>query len=259
LQIRSVEEIDRGLAYAESCFETFRVIDGHIFDWPGHWQRLAAGLSAFGLLFTPGQDEEILFACLRQATNASTDSLVRLTISGGEASWGLLHQAAEPIAYIQCMPYQAYSTPLFLSLANWPFPLRPKTAKYTADYAEMLRALHGVSDTQVLFEQDDMLLATATANILLYRDSSWHTPVATAGVLPGRVRALLMAKGVVKETPCPLLWLQDCEAAVVSNSAVFIQPVAYIAEVQRIQPMQVQHAAIDVLRDVLKQEKGVRL
>jgi len=247
------------LAYAESCFETFRVVDGAIFDWPGHWQRLAIGLAEFGLYIKPGEDEEVLFSCLREAAKKSSDSLVRLTISGGEADWGLTRKAGQPCVYIQCLPYQQHTSPLFLRLENWPFPLKKKTAKFTADYAETLRALHGAADANVLFAQDDRLLATATANIFLYRDGGWHTPKADVGVLPGRVREFFIQQNLVSDISCPLVWLMDCEAAVVSNSGVFIQPVAYIAGVERTEPMQVQHAAINVLRDVLRQEKGVCL
>lgn len=259
MQIMSVEQLDRGLAYAESCFETFRVIDGHVFDWLGHWQRLASGLAEFGLCFAPDQDEEVLFACLREAAKVGSDSLVRLTVSGGEAAWGLTHRSEEPKVYIQSMPYQQNEIPLFLRLERWPFALKKKIAKFSADYAETLRVLHGAADAHVLFEQGDTLLATATANILLYRDGGWFTPQADVGVLPGRVRNFLIQKGVVREAVCPLMWLSDCEAALVSNSGVFIQPIAYIAKVQRSEPMQVKHAAIQALMDILRQEKGVCL
>ena len=259
MQIVSVEKMDRGLAYAESCFETFRVIDGHVFDWQGHWQRLVGGLAEFGLYLAPGQDEEVLFACLREAAKVGSDSLVHLTVSGGEAAWGLMRKTKQPKVYIQSMPYQQNEAPLFLRLQPWPWPLKKKTAKFSADYAETLRVLHGAADAHVLFEQSDKLLSTATANILLYRDGYWHTPKADIGVLPGRVRDFLIQKAVVREALCPLLWLDDCEAALVSSSAVFIHPIAYIAKAQRSEPMQVKHAAIQMLMDVLRQEEGVCL
>jgi len=251
--------MDRGLAYAEACFETFRVIDGHIFDWPGHWQRLALGLSEFGILLSPGQDEEVLFACLREAAKIGDDALVRLTVSSGESSWGLTCRAVEPMVYIQAMAFAASSTPQFLRLDVWPFALQRKTAKFVADYAHTLRAIHGATDAHVLFEQDGLLLATATANILLYRDGNWYTPPDTAGVLPGRVRAFLIRHQLVHEKACPVEWLQDCEAMAVCNSGLFIQPVAWIEGVERTEPMMVQHQALQTLTDILGKEEGVRL
>ncbi|MFQ5519119.1 MAG: aminotransferase class IV, partial [Mariprofundus sp.] len=242
----------------ESCFETFRVIDGEIFDWPGHWSRLTLGLSEFGLLMSAGQDEKILSACLREAKKAGADSLVRLTVSGGAADWGLTARAAEPLVYIQCMPYRRSESAAFLRLESWPFPLKQKLAKFTADYSETLRALKG-GDANVLFEQDGCLLATATANILIYRDGGWLTPDSKAGVLPGRVRDLLIRKKLVRAETCPIQWLTDCEAAAVCNSGLFIQPIACIANVQRLDGMDVGHAAFKPLLDLLRLEKGVRV
>ncbi len=251
--------MDRGLAYGEACFETFRVIDGHIFDWPGHWQRLALGLSEFGLLFSTGQDEEVLFSCLREAAKVGEDTLLRLTISGGESAWGLTNRGNSPVAHIQCVPYPVVSSPLFLRLATWPFALQSKQAKFVSDYADTLRALHGAADINVLFEQDGMLLATATANILLYREGRWHTPPADAGILQGRVREFLIRHGIVHESTCPVIWLQDCEAMAVCNSGVFIRPIAWVESVERTEPMDVRHPALHILTDALGTAEGVRL
>ncbi len=257
MKIITVGQMDRGLAYAEACFETFRVIEGRIFDWPGHWRRLSLGLSEFGLLLSPGQDEEILFACLREAAQLGDDVLLRLTISGGESAWGLTRRADGPGVTIQALAYAARSSPQFLRLATWPFALQQKSAKFVADYGNTLRALHGASDADVLFEQDGRLLATATANILLYRDGVWHTPPHDAGVLPGRVRDFLIRRGWVRVAPCPVNWLQDCEALAVCSSGLFIRPVAWVEGVERCSAMQTQHAALSALRDALSMEDGV--
>ncbi len=257
MKIVNATQLDRGLAYAEACFETFRVIDGAVFDWPGHWRRLSLGLSEFGLLLPAGYDEELLFACLRQAAATAPDALLRLTISGGAAGWGLANRAREPVAHIQCAAYAPNPAPQFLRLAEWPFPLRRKTAKFTADYSDTLRAMNGADDAQLLFAQQGRLLAAATANILLYRNGAWHTPPAEAGVLPGRVRDFLLARGLVRETRCPLAWLKDCEAMAVCNSGLFIRPVALVDGCDQAQPPALRHAALDILRDALKREDGV--
>ncbi len=259
LKIEVVDRLERGLAYGEACFETFRVINGRVFDWPGHWHRLARGLAEYGLLLPQAQDEEVLFACLREAARAGPDVLVRLTISGGEAPWGLAAKAEEPAVYIQCLPYTKSKAPAFLRLQSWPFPLKAKCAKFVSDYAETLRALRGSADIHVLFEQDDALIATATANILIYRDGHWSTPLADTGVLPGRVRDCLIRNSLVIEQPCPVSWLEDCEAAAVCNSGLFIQPVAYIADIERLDAMDIHHMSFQPLLDVLQQQEGVPL
>jgi len=259
LKIVPVEQMDRGLAYGEACFETFRVIDGAVFDWAGHWQRLMAGLSVFGVQFDEEQGEQVRLACLEKTGRTGSDSLVRLTITAGEAGWGLLNRAEEPLVHIQSMPYCSDHSPIALRLKRWPFPLKEKRAKFTADYAETSRLLRGEKDLHLLFEQDGMLMAAATANILLFRDGAWHTPMADAGVLAGRVRDFFMRKGLVHESPCPLSWLDDCEAAVLCNSGMFIRAVSDISNVQRVEAMRTEHAAISLLMETLSQEEGVQI
>jgi len=259
VQIRVVKTMDRGLAYGESCFETFRVIDGAIFDWAGHWQRLLAGLAEFSVYVAEDCEAEVRSTCLAESAKLARDCLLRLTVSGGSANWGLLNRLDSPCIQVQCQPYPGNALSLGLRLQAWPFPIKKKIAKFSADYAETLRALHGADDAHVLFEQGGDVLATATANVLIYRQGVWFTPAVDAGVLPGRVRACLLRHGVLVEAVCPLHWLEDCEAMLVSNSAVFLQPIVVIEHVQRAVPMDVQHAAIQSLYDVLRAEEGVRL
>jgi len=261
LQIITTDTLDRGLAYAESCFETFRLIDGAIFDWPGHWQRLLAGLAEFGLVLDEGAADDVKAECCKQAIAIASDVLVRITVSGGEATWGLMRKAAQPILHIQVMPYQKSDHTVRLALQHWPFPLHQKKAKFSADYAETLRALRGAKHAHVLFERDGYLLATATANIALYRDGHWCTPTADAGVLPGRVRHFLLQQGLIHAMPCPVSWLDDCAAMVVCNSGVFMQPVATIlnADNALYASLSVDHSAIQPLLKTLALEKGVRI
>jgi len=259
LKIITMKQMDRGLAYAEACFETFRVIDATIFDWQGHWQRMLGGLAEFGIQIDSAQADEIRQHCLREAGKLGNDVLVRITISGGESGWGLTNRASEALLQIQCVAYAMNATPITLQLQSWPFPLKQKSAKFVADYGDTLRALHGATDAQVLFEKDGFLLATATANILLYRDAGWHTPTADAGVLPGRVREFLLGRGLVRETPCPVAWLADCDAMAVCNSGVFIRAVSGIHPIQRSHAMDIQHPALQTLTDALGSAEGVRL
>jgi len=261
--------MDRGLAYAEACFETFRVIDGHIFDWSGHWQRLALGMAEFGLLVSPEQGEAVLTTCLREAALVGDDALVRLTISSGEAAWGLTRRSSEPVAHIQCMAYAKHASPLCLRLASWPFALQTKRAKFVSDYADTLRALHATnpaaSDANVLFEQGGVILATATANVLFYRHGCWHTPPDTVGVLAGRVRDFLLRRDLVHETICPVAWLDDCEAMAVCNSGVFVRAVAQVEQGGSVnsagskKALDIHHPALDLLTDALGAAEGVRL
>lgn len=245
--------MDRGTAYAEACFETFRVIDGQCFAWSAHQQRLATGLAAFGIKLNGDDYRKMYTAAIDAAKAVASDALVRLTVTGGEASWGLI-SSAEPKLFIQVMPYHTVIEAVTLTLREWPFPLKQKQAKFISDYAETLRALHGTRELNQIFAQQGVLIAAATANILLYRKGQWWTPGADTGVLPGVVRGHLITKGVVREAACPTAWLDDCETIALCSSGMFIRRVAEITDMYRFDP---QHPAYKELIQALAGETGV--
>jgi len=229
LEIILSSGMDRGLAYAEACFETFRVINGEIFLWPAHVARLQRGLAEFGISLTLKELDLLHDTCLDAAAKCGSDAIVRLTVTGGGASRGLLAGQRVPGAYVQATSCHRRTDPVCLALREWPFPPRMRMAKFTADYSDTLRALKGCTDSNVLFGCEERLLGAATANVLIYRRNHWCTPVIGPGVLPGIVRAHLLDAGLLDEADCPVNWLQDCEAVALTNSGFFLRPVAAVA------------------------------
>jgi len=218
-----MDKMERGLAYGEACFETFRVIHAQIFHWHEHAARLQSGLAAFAITVSERQLEEIHAASLQAAAAHGDDALVRLTVSGGEAAWGLFSQASALSVSIQAMPYQADHRSISLRCLDWPSPPVQRVAKFTADYAATLRVLRG--ERQALFVHRQQLVSAATANVMILRQGRWWTPSLAAGVLPGVVRQYLLATGVVQSATCPESWLAECDAMVLTASSFFVRPV----------------------------------
>jgi len=261
VEIKTVTGLDRGLAYGECCFETVRVTDGAIFAWPDHWQRLQAGLATFGMALPNSDKKRLYTAILQTAAEQGADALVRLTISGGEAHWGLRPpEERQPQAYIQAMPVSPVFGTVRLQTVSWPFPLRPKLAKFASDYADTLRAMQMWQDQ--LEDGHEPLLTTAgaeprllsgiTANLLLYRQGEWYTPVGD-GILPGVVRGWLMAHAGVRESGCPQGWLQEVEAMALCNSGFFIRPVAAVDG----HSLNTAHPALKQLYEAMVGQAGV--
>jgi branched-subunit amino acid aminotransferase/4-amino-4-deoxychorismate lyase len=184
--------------------------------------------------------------------------MVRLTVSGGEASWGLFAGKRVPKAHVQAMAYHRSTDPVFLALKDWPFPPKMRMAKFTADYSDTLRALKGCADMNVLFDCEEHLLGAATANVLLYRRNHWQTPVIGPGVLPGIVRTYLLDAGLLKEADCPTRWLEDCEAVALTNSGFFLRPVAAVLRKETGElNYDAAHPAFQYLVEALANEPGV--
>ncbi len=254
--IQVVQELNRGLSYAEACFETFRVIDGAVFAWDYHWQRLQTGLFSLGLSLNPSLQHNIFQTCLDTAKKQADDCLVRLTVAGGEAAWGLNQTSASQI-FIQCMPYQKTNAELHLSCYDYPFPLMDKPAKFTADYAYTLRAMQHwqmENQTPVLVCKSDVIVGGLTANIALFDGNRWLTPQGK-GVLCGTVRQFLIDKDLLSLQTCTVAALKDIQAAVLLNAGSFIQVIHSINHMA----LDTQHPAINTLKEALTAEQGVRL
>jgi len=254
-EIKIVTQLDRGLAYAEACFETFCVVDGEVFEQAEHMQRLQRGLHAYGLECSENDLKDWFNQAIIAATQQAENMLVRLTVSGGEAAWGLLpNDEAKLYVQVQMLPHIKHKA-LHLASVYWPYPLREKTAKYTADYAESLRAIQqwGLDNPMqaLICSLDNHVLSTLTANIALYRDGQWWTPKGL-GILSGVVRQFFIRYGILHETICPEKWLDDCEAIVCLNSGQLVQSVASVNQ----RDLDINHTAISELLTVLHGVSG---
>jgi len=254
-EIKIVKQLDRGLAYAEACFETFRVMNGHVFQQAEHQYRLQKGLQSYALKCTDDELQGWFEQAIAAAVKQGDDILLRMTVSAGMTDWGLCIQQCQPYVQIQMMPFQDRQA-LHLQSVLWPFPLREKQVKYTADYAESLRAIQQwkLDDPMqaLILSDDNHVLSTLTANIAIYRQNKWFTPHGL-GILDGIVRRFLVHQGMLIESRCPDVWLEDCEAIICMNSGVFLQPVDSIND----RVLDTSHAAISSLKDAFQGLLGV--
>ncbi len=254
----SVEKLERGLAYGEACFETFRVINGRVFALPYHGQRLSRAAAAFG--WSVDGHTYCRQAVEQARLHAADDVLLRLTLTAGTQPWGLL-PANAPVthAYVQILPTPARSPLRLMSLDASAFPLRPKIAKYSADYADFLRLFQLYrtrlgSEYMPLWTLDGRVISTMTANILLCMDGQWLTPD-DARCLPGTVRQHLLNAGVLRVAPCSSAMLQQCQAIACCNSSLFVQAVSWLDG--RAFDNETNHAFISPLLDALRGHDGV--
>ncbi|MBF0281830.1 MAG: aminotransferase class IV [Zetaproteobacteria bacterium] len=271
--IEIVSHLDRGISYGESCFETVRVIKGAIFAWPAHWQRFKRGGNAFGIDLAEPLDDQLNRAILEaasqfQGAESGDDCMVRITLTGGIAMRGLLPTpASTPHIFIQCAAYVA-QPPAQLTVAEFPFALQAREAKFSSDYALTLRAYQQWKVAQqwhdpveILIHHHGRILSTMSANILLFykaptqtvHEGRWHTPTREGGgVLKGIVRDFFLAQAMVTESLCELPMLSAIEAAVLCNSGCFVRPVAAIGG----HTFDPEHPAIEPLKQRLACEIG---
>ncbi|OIO67579.1 MAG: hypothetical protein AUJ56_09750 [Zetaproteobacteria bacterium CG1_02_49_23] len=254
----SGEQLDRGLLYAEACFETFRVIDGQVFAVDYHIRRMQLGLAALGIDICQKALQDGFERCVQAATQKGSDVLVRFTISGGLSGWGLNRpQHLQPAAYIHTMVPLAQAAQHLMPV-EYPFPMKDRPAKFTADYGEFLRARQ-YWKTQCpegfhpLLCQQGRWISSATANILLFDGQQWLTPPIGPGVLPGTLRQALLAAGCVGEKELGDHFMEHVQAMACINSGAWIVPVSQLAE----RLLDVNHAAFAALHEALAARPGV--
>jgi len=248
--IHIVDQLDRGLSYGESCFETFRVVNDSVFLWQRHWLRLQAGLLSFGVILKDDQQDMVHQCCLDAAKKVAHDCLLRLTVSGGNAEWGL-QKSATPQVFIQVIGFSEPPRSAELKCVEYPFSLLPRPAKYTSDYALTLRAIHTWNlekACSALVCKKGFIISGITANIALLSNGKWLTP-AGDGVLQGTIRQFFIDHQAIVATPCTTEILAHVEAAVFMNAGLYIQPIHKIEG----RPLNINHPAINKLEQLLQQ------
>jgi|UPI0003A7500A branched-subunit amino acid aminotransferase/4-amino-4-deoxychorismate lyase len=224
--MEQVSQLNRGMAYGESCFETFRVIHGAVFALRQHQQRLAQSAACFGWQVDAS-------ALCQQAIDAAMaqydDALVRITLSGDTAPWGLLPAATTPRSYLQLMASTARKPCHLYSIDCGDIILRPRQHKLAADYATMLMLYHRAGSLadggQPLWCTSHAAISTMTANVVCLIDGRWCTPRQEDGVLSGIVRAHLLAQGAITACCCERTAMARCQAMACINSGIMVQAV----------------------------------
>ena len=199
-----------GLPHAFSLIETMHAGPDGCRHLELHLRRLRASAACFGFPF----DEPAIRAELRQAcAPLAAARRLRLTLhSDGrrEIATAALTALSQPVRVLLAARPTHSGDPF----------LRHKTsvrARYDAAWQEAER--HGAFD-MLFFNERDELTEGARSNVFLRLDGRWLTPPLAAGILPGVMRAALLADPGWNAQECTLTLadLERAEAVVVCNA-----------------------------------------
>jgi len=224
--MEQVSQLNRGIAYGESCFETFRVIHGAVFALQQHQHRLEQSAACFGWQV---DGAELCKQAVHVAMAQYDDALVRITLSGDVAPWGLLPSSHRPRSYLQVMASVERKPCHLYSVDCGDLTLRPRHVKIAADYATMLMLYHRTAPlpdgSQPLWCSHHAAISTMTANVVFLLDGQWCTPINQDGVLSGIVRAHLLQHHTITARCCERSAIANCQAMACINSGVMVQVV----------------------------------
>jgi branched-chain amino acid aminotransferase len=220
-----IDPADRGFTLGDGLFETIRVADGEPVFCTAHFARLREGTAVLGIPL-PWDDAE-LAAAIRQvlAENVLADAAIRLTVTRGPAARGVLPAgAASQTVLITASPIPPPLPPAraiicTITCRNESSPLsRIKSLNYLDSILARQEAATRRADEAILRNTAGRVAEASAANLFLLRAGSIFTPPVAEGALPGIMRAALIARHGVIETPLTVAELHDAEALFLSNA-----------------------------------------
>ena len=136
---------------------------------------------------------------------------------------GVVHEALEEFVeqvHVEAAPLPDTAQPIRVAMAPHAMPpadefIRHKTTRREA-YAPF-KAPTGCFDT-LLYNQDDELTEFTIGNLAVQLDQQWYTPPLSCGLLPGVMRATLLAEGKLTERRLTRADLMQAQGLALINS-----------------------------------------
>lgn len=212
---------DRSFLLGEGLFETILTIGGRAVALDRHIARIHHGAAVLGISAPTGDALAVAVTALLQSTSEISLGRMRITISGSGALL-VTHQ-----------PYKEWSEPARIVTYPHPFNAKSPLQKVkSTSYGEYLLAFKYAqdrnADDSLLFNTEDSVMESSTANIIALIGGKWVTPPLSAGPLPGITRELLIEWGHLTERELIFEEIQRCESVALISSLRSVQPIGEI-------------------------------
>ncbi|MCL8382381.1 aminotransferase class IV [Xanthobacter aminoxidans] len=225
----TVSPFDRGFTLGDGLFETLRVKAGKVLRTEAHLARLATGAGVLGM---PLPDVDLAVALAQTAdANGLSDGVLRLTLTRGTGPRGVLPPAEpKPTLVITAALLSPPLPAARLVIAqgtrrNDRSPLaQVKSLNYLDGILARQEAARRGADDAILLNTRDGVAETSIANLFAVINGGLVTPPLSEGVLPGVMRAEVIAAGA-QERPLTVDDLASAEE-ILLTSALGIRSVA---------------------------------
>lgn len=229
----AIDIADRGLAYGDGLFETFRVIDERPLWWDRHLARLTRGAEALGIAM-PNPTRlhiEALNCC-----EGAVDGVLKLILTRGSGGRGYTPTSAAPDQARPTRILSLHSSPprqdgVTAIRCTTRLAVQPQLAgiKHLNRLEQVLAAREcqqAGSDEGLLFDADGRLVSAVAGNVFLLCDGEWLTPLIDRCGVAGICREWLLDNAAsCRETLLSEDELNAADAVFVCNSVRGILPV----------------------------------
>lgn len=230
-------------------FETVRVEGGRPLRLGLHLARLQRGLDFLGMEAAPDLTALQAFLQADAATPSLDLGVLRLiAVDGRLMAW------AEPLAEEPPGPVRAALASGFRRSSSSPLN-RHKTLAYLENNLLGRQARQqGVYELLALNELERLSDGSRTTALLLL-ERTWVTPPVEDGALPGTLRALLLATGLLREEPVGFPELRRARALVLANALRELVPVGELEGLEGAQGLDPDPQPLRDLRAAVAESK----
>jgi branched-chain amino acid aminotransferase len=240
-----VSVFDHGLLYGDGVFEGIRAYGGVLFEGPAHVARLYDSARAIALEIPMGRDE--MLGAIHETVDANglEDAYVRVVVTRGVGTLGLnprkcpAPQVIIIAGGVTLYPTKSYRDGLRIVTAstvrNHVGALNPriKSLNYLNNILAKIEGLGAGCDEALMLNSAGLVAECTGDNIFIVREGRLCTPPASAGILAGITRRVVMqlAAGdgmAVEETNLTRFDLYCAQECLLTGTAAEVIPVVEI-------------------------------
>jgi len=220
----AVDPVASGVAHGFGVFETIRLKDGRLEFWDAHWQRLCHSADVLGLYHSFTQ-EDVLTATCELGKQLEEHALIKLS---------LLREGAGSRLLVYTRPFLPLPDEIGLSLdIHMPINERsPLAGHKTHNYMENVLArerAQGVGCYEVVrTDTRGWIAEAAMSNLFFIKNGQLKTPSEETGLLPGVVRAALIAQSQVEVGLYSVKELVNADVVFLTNASQIVLPVNWL-------------------------------
>lgn len=199
-----ISVFDHGLLYGDGVFEGIRAYNGKIFTLDEHLDRLYDSAAVIALKIPITKAEMASAIKKTMEANNQTDSYIRLVVTRGIGKLGLdPNKCATPQVIIITDTIELYPKALYekgldvvtvATIRNHFSALDPKikSLNYLNNILAKLESLQAGAGEALMLNKDGYVAECAGDNIFIFKGNTLLTPPASAGILIGITRNVVM-------------------------------------------------------------------
>lgn len=240
-----ISVFDHGLLYGDGVFEGIRAYNGKIFTLTQHLDRLYNSATAIALKIPMTKAEMADAIKKTMEANNQTDSYIRLVITRGVGKLGLdPNKCSTPQVIVITDTIELYPKALYekgldvvtvSTIRNHFSALDPKikSLNYLNNILAKIESIQAGAGEALMLNKDGYVAECAGDNIFIFKDNILLTPPASAGILIGITRNVVMELAVktgiqVKEELMTRYDLYMADECFLTGTAAEIIPVVKI-------------------------------